>query len=724
VPKPSGIVSTSSLPPAADPPTPRRAWWRTLKARVTGVAALVAVLGMALGSHFVLHHTGQRSEQALLTLEADQTGRIASSLGQRVVAYQNMLRVAAERLPEGADRSAEAAKAYLQSKGALGVSFDGLFVADTRGVVLAALGAPRHPPGALLAEREYFRRTVAQRLPVVSKPMPATVGEENVAGALVQRPGPGGVLVLTAPVWDAQRRELRAVLGAVLRLEGRLMLEDINYGTESLHTGLRAGVKTIVTDEEGRIVAHPDPQRLLGAIADEPGLAVPVARWEEQGRPIEPEPSAVHLNAPAASWPWAGALAERARGQFVSMAGVPGAGWMVYRITPGDHLLGNMAQARKELLGWLLAVAALTAAAMLLAMQTLLRPLSQLTERARTLDDGRLDPELGWPDRGAAEIRELSDVLRSALRQHLADDASRRELLGRMRSLLALAPIGIVFTRERRIQLCSQEFAAMFGEPEAQLVGRHLGRLLPDAPAFERFHGLVTEAFARGESFVGEFELERADGTRLWARMQGRLIDAAQPLAGTLWLLQDVTETRATQERLSWRASHDPLTRLLNRTAFEERLQRWRNGAVQTEAAALICLDLDRFKPINDTAGHAAGDCVLQAVAAQLLHHVRGDDAVARLGGDEFALLLPGCSPAQAAELAERLRIAIGSIGVQHAGRRLNVGASLGVIDIPAGDAGSVADWLAAGDAACYAAKHAGRDTVHVGAPRLEEATA
>jgi diguanylate cyclase (GGDEF)-like protein/PAS domain S-box-containing protein len=711
--------SPNLAPATLAAPRGRRAWWRTLKARVTGVAALVGVLGMALGSNFVLHHAGKRSERALLTLEADQTGRIASSLGQRVVAYQAMLRAAAERVPASAQHDAAVADAYLAGKGALGVSFDGLFIADARGLVIAARGTPRHPPGSSVREREYFQRTVAQRLPVVSRPMAATVGDgDRVPGSLAPAPDAEAMLVLTVPVWDAERREVRAVLGAAMRLNGRLLLEDLNYGAEHGATGLRAGVAVVVTDEDGRILAHPDGRRLLGDIADEPGFAAVVAEWGRQGRLIEPEPMSLHDAAANER----GAVGGR--GRFLSMAGVPGAGWMVFRSTPGDHLLGGLAQARIELLGWLFGVAAITVAAMLLCMQWLLRPLSQLTARAHALHGDEGDTELGWPSDGAAEIRELSEALRASQRQRLAGERSKRELLERMRSLLALAPIGIVFTRERRIQLCSSEFASMLGEPEAQLIGRHLGLLLPDDEAFARFHGQVMAAFARGEGFVGEFELQRADGSRFWARMQGRLIDSAAPLAGTLWLLQDVTDHRATQERLSWRATHDPLTRLLNRAAFEERLQRWQTQHARDEAAAVIFLDLDRFKPINDTAGHAAGDRVLQAVAAQLLHQVRGDDAVARMGGDEFALLLPGCGLETAVELAERLRAAIAGIGVEHAGRTLTVGASLGVCTLPAGDGRSVADWLAAADAACYAAKHAGRDGVRLAERREAEAIA
>ncbi|MCE2916816.1 MAG: diguanylate cyclase [Rubrivivax sp.] len=687
---------TPAFPPTTAPVAPARAWWRTLKVRVAAVAVVISVTGLALATSFVLHHVAERSVQAVSTLEADQVGRIASSLGQRVVAHQNMLRVAAERMPEAAHRDSAAAETYLRSKGALAVNFDGLFIATADGRVLAGQGAPRHPTGALIGEREYFLSTRLLRLPVVSRPLPAAIGEGDPAGGRA-------ALVLTMPVWDSNRRSMVAVLGAVMLLDHRLMLEDLNYGAESSASGLRAGVRVIVTDDRGLIVAHPDPLRLLGRIDEEPGLVALAAEWSAQGRPIEPEPFALHDPDP---------------GRFVAMAGVPGAGWMVFRTTPGDRLLGGLAQARSELLVWLLVAAVVTAVLMFACMGLLLRPLSRLTERARALHDSDPSPDAGWPESASGEIGELAQALHLALRERAAGEAVNRELLVRMRTLLALAPIGIVFTHERRIQICSAELAAMLAESEADLVGRHLGELMSGRVVFDDFHRQVMSRFERGEFFIGEFELQRSDGSRFWARMQGRLIDERAPLAGTLWLIQDVTESRAAQERLSWQASHDPLTRLLNRDAFGDRLHRWQVEHAAHESAALIFLDLDRFKVVNDNAGHAAGDRVLQDVAGQLQSHVRPGDSIARLGGDEFALLLPNCGPTCATDLADRLRVAIGVLGIEHAGRRLEIGASLGIVSIARGDTRTPADWLAEADAACYAAKHAGRDAVRLAQER------
>ena len=131
----------------------------------------------------------------------------------------------------------------------------------------------------------------------------------------------------------------------------------------------------------------------------------------------------------------------------------------------------------------------------------------------------------------------------------------------------------------------------------------------------------------------------------------------------------------------------------------------------------MLFIDLDHFKAVNDNAGHAAGDGVLRQVAAMLHLHVRAGDTAARLGGDEFAVLLPGCVAAVALQLAERLRQAIMLIGVDHQGRRLCVGASIGVVEIDPALRAAPEAWMARVDAACYAAKHAGRGNVRLGLP-------
>jgi len=170
------------------------------------------------------------------------------------------------------------------------------------------------------------------------------------------------------------------------------------------------------------------------------------------------------------------------------------------------------------------------------------------------------------------------------------------------------------------------------------------------------------------------------------------------------------------KERLTWQASHDWLTGLANRRAFEARLQ----GELDNIAAgslALILLDLDQFKNVNDSCGHLAGDRLLCQVSSLLQQDRRPHDLVARLGGDEFGLILPRCSPASAVDIAERLRRSLELFTFAWDDRLFAVTASIGVTSIAGRDTTLEAAMRRA-DAACYRAKEKGRNRVQVDSVR------
>lgn len=155
----------------------------------------------------------------------------------------------------------------------------------------------------------------------------------------------------------------------------------------------------------------------------------------------------------------------------------------------------------------------------------------------------------------------------------------------------------------------------------------------------------------------------------------------------------------------------DALTGLANRRAFEEELAREAARAARAGAPLSVALlDVDRFKGVNDAHGHAAGDAVLRAVAARARDTLRAGDLAARIGGEEFALLLPGADLAGAAELAERVRLAIAAAPIEAGGRWLAVSASLGCAALAPGEAPDAL--VARADARLYDAKRAGRDRV------------
>jgi diguanylate cyclase (GGDEF)-like protein/PAS domain S-box-containing protein len=183
-------------------------------------------------------------------------------------------------------------------------------------------------------------------------------------------------------------------------------------------------------------------------------------------------------------------------------------------------------------------------------------------------------------------------------------------------------------------------------------------------------------------------------------------------LTGAVLVFQDVTQSRALQRQLAHSASHDDLTGLPNRAAFERALSDSIAVArLGQREHCLIYLDLDRFKPVNDTAGHAAGDALLRQVAQTIRGVCRNHDMAARIGGDEFAVILEDCSVDNGQLVAEKIVRAIGALVFSWAGRDYMIGASAGVTAITR-DPASPLGFMGEADAACYAAKARGRSRV------------
>jgi diguanylate cyclase (GGDEF)-like protein/PAS domain S-box-containing protein len=208
--------------------------------------------------------------------------------------------------------------------------------------------------------------------------------------------------------------------------------------------------------------------------------------------------------------------------------------------------------------------------------------------------------------------------------------------------------------------------------------------------------------------------LIRRDGNEIYVESTASPIrDGSGAVSGGVLVFHDVSEARELNRRLSYHASHDVLTGLVNRREFENRMERALKSAKARETSYALCvLDLDQFKIVNDTCGHSAGDALLGQVGALLKSKVRWRDTLARLGGDEFGILLESCSLDEAMRTAEALREAVRNFKFTWEERTFRLGASIGVVPISADNA-DVAAVLSAADSACQAAKEAGRNRVH-----------
>lgn len=267
-----------------------------------------------------------------------------------------------------------------------------------------------------------------------------------------------------------------------------------------------------------------------------------------------------------------------------------------------------------------------------------------------------------------------------------------------------------------------------------QILGQPLARALPEV-VVQGFLQKLDRVFASGEPFIGRampIQLQRVAGGPLSQRyidlIYQPIRDADGKVSGIFVQGHDVTEAHELAQEVSFQAAHDPLTGLYNRRAFANHTR----GLDSVPGShALLYMDLDHFKIVNDRCGHAAGDALLLQVAKVLQQNVRQSDILARMGGDEFALVLCGCPEEAAEDRAHVLRRAVREIPFVWGSRRYSVTLSVGVaiFEGPDPDGGTpgagprptFSEALSLADAACFLAKEKGRNRVQVSHPSDEE---
>jgi diguanylate cyclase len=305
----------------------------------------------------------------------------------------------------------------------------------------------------------------------------------------------------------------------------------------------------------------------------------------------------------------------------------------------------------------------------------------------------------------------------------LANDALFQE---KERMAITLDSIGeavISTDSEMRVTFMNPVAEKMSGRREQEAAGQPLSALLQISHGR---HGTPVENLLLRRLPVekttpdldDELVLHAADGTVVeihYSITPLRTLEGEE--IGAVMVIQDVSESRKMMKRLSYSALHDTLTRLPNRASFERQLQRLLSDAVERQHQHVLAfIDLDKFKAVNDTAGHAAGDALLRELAELMQHALRGSDFLARLGGDEFALLMPECPLAQGCEVVQRIVAAVNGYAFSWQGAVFQVGASAGLTQISA-DNNIGAEVLSQADIACYNAKKAGRGQLAVYAP-------
>jgi diguanylate cyclase (GGDEF)-like protein/PAS domain S-box-containing protein len=285
----------------------------------------------------------------------------------------------------------------------------------------------------------------------------------------------------------------------------------------------------------------------------------------------------------------------------------------------------------------------------------------------------------------------------------------------------------IIATDERgRITFMNPAAERLTGSEEQQAVGRMLEEIVSLVDETDRrlLSDPVHQALTSGAPVTlgrRALLLSRSNGNERSIELSASPVrNAAKEVVGAALLLHDVTELRGLARQMSYQATHDALTGLVNRREFERRLEEAIESGHRGDSQHVLCyLDLDRFKLVNDTSGHLAGDSMLREVAKLLRDAVRDSDTVARLGGDEFGMLLIGCPLEKARQIADDVCRSVGDYRFVWKDRIFNIGVSIGLVEISR-ESGTLEELMAAADTACYVAKKQGSGRVAVYSARDE----
>ena len=347
-----------------------------------------------------------------------------------------------------------------------------------------------------------------------------------------------------------------------------------------------------------------------------------------------------------------------------------------------------------------------------------------------------LDPHRGsvWIVEDVTERRRAEEDLRRLVREQHESEERVQRALGEQELILDNAAVGIAFVRAREIQRCNRFLEEMVGAEPGELVGKSSAVLFAAQADWEEAGRRAYQHTAPGETHDAEWLFRRRDGSTFRCRTRGRRIDLGESEQEWIWSLEDVTAEHAAREwlqssrdaleravaertaelreanaRARHLADHDALTGLPNRRLLEDRLTQalalsYRNR----KQTAVMFVDLDRFKAVNDLLGHAAGDILLKEVAQRLVRQLRVGDTICRIGGDEFVVVLPELKrAADAAQVARKVLEQL-SQPLMVEERELIVTPSIGIAVFP--DDGRDAETLIRNsDAAMYHAKELGR---------------
>jgi diguanylate cyclase (GGDEF)-like protein/PAS domain S-box-containing protein len=548
---------------------------------------------------------------------------------------------------------------------------------DARGRVIADYPETAGRAGIDASDRAYYRDVLAARRPVISEPLLGKVRREPI-------------VQIAAPI-VAKDGRLVGVLVGVIRLYRNSfigVLGDERIGEQGYFALLTRGPNPIY-------VSHPDRARVLQPRPPNGADAVTRAIQGFQG-------SSEGVSSSGVETLYSSKLLRT----------VP---WVLVAATPTAEVFAPMLQAERRLL----IAAAVAALAVMpfawLSVRFLLAPLQRLRASMVGLRE-RAESFTPVPVERADEVGDLTTAFNLLMCQRQGAEEAQRESEARLRLLADNMPALISYLdADLRVQFANSCYRDWFRIDPSQMVGKRPDEIF-GADSYEETRSYL-EAALEGYPATYERDIETPTGARTTRTVLFPRMDEQSRVVGIYRMTTDITADRRLQRELDRQARRDSLTGLHNRRSFEEVLPQAIARSLRNERwVALLFIDLDHFKAVNDTLGHGAGDDVLKAITERVCACVRVTDTVSRLAGDEFTVILENLNhPEEAGLVAAKIIAVIGRVITTRAGE-CSVGASIGIAAC-AHERMDAEELLRRADAAAYVAKDAGRGRFHMAEP-------
>ncbi|WP_043527400.1 sensor domain-containing diguanylate cyclase [Litchfieldella xinjiangensis] len=593
---------------------------------------------------------------------------IAQDLGQAVDE-----RIAAlSRLAVQADPTAEDRVDQLSSNASLLEFFDLLVMVSAEGEVVADWPQLEGRAGLDVSHRAYFRFISQVRRPYVSEPFEGGASGEPL-------------VMIGVPVFDEQGN-FAGMLGGVVNVRSGSFFSDLRR----IRIG-DAGYAALAS-VSGHILSHPNEALIMAPTPSaeaNPFIDLALSGWEgstDEGQLLSGESA---LQAFRQIW---------------------SAGWVVGVFLPRSQVQGPIRGFVNELWWVGLMTVGLMLPLLWWLLHALLKPLRSLERQIGRTASGEASRVHLYT--GMRELQEVAEAFNRAQDRRGEAVAMLKDRQAFLDAVLASSPVGMfVCNLKGEIEYLNPALSELTGYGLSDYRDNALlNHIHPDD--LNDTLDLWRDTLRTGRDFQRQFRYIAASGDILWVEVHISQVHSVGVTLGYVGTVKDITQRREQEALQRWEAEHDPLTGLLNRRGFERRLDEAMAEWQKTGSpSALILIDLDNFKPINDEGGHALGDEMLRRIAQVIAWEVRRSDHVARQGGDEFAVLMPSCTLPHAEKVAKTLQHAVREICVSHVDKEYRVSLSIGIAGFEESDK-AIDSLLARADDACYEAKAQGRDKV------------